>query len=192
MAQQYEIYVKAGSPAVPGVDAAAATVAGAFTSAALSGLSYVPSTVHYLSVVAINDQGRATSWPTFVFLVDSLGRPLQTPSPVGGLWALALAGGMVRVGWTYDELVSLVLADHFEVVLSPQSPGLSAPGVVTVTHVAPRREYWVDVGPVSDGLWLATVLSVSTAGDEVQAVTGVYVRSDATAPGGVIAGLEAV
>jgi len=189
----YDIFAKAGSAAVPGVDLPVARVASGANSATLAepDLDLEPDSTCHVGVWPFNQSGHAEVGAELTFPVDGDGHPMQVPRPVTGLSARAVVGGLIEVRWHYDEPAGIAIAEDFSVGMDWLSPWPELiPEIPSIPHTPPKRDYVVRLESFPEGLWRVRVWA-RKAGKSIADVTGVVVRTDSTAPAQAVAGLSA-
>ncbi|MFH1420104.1 MAG: hypothetical protein ABII12_17665 [Planctomycetota bacterium] len=189
----YDVYVKEGVPATPGVDFPTRrvdrTVNGLSLLAAQLGLE--PNKSYCTSVVPFNTSGHATERADAWIETDETGDPSAAPTPVFNVRVEVLAGGGARVRWTYDELAGTHIAEEFLIEIEGVGGALPDPDDVVVTHHPPRREYTHDLALSPEGLYRLRVLS-RLDGKAITSVPWLEFRTDATPPAQSVLGLVAV
>jgi hypothetical protein len=185
----YKLFLRPGVPPNPLTDVPVATVDSAALAAVLDAgsLGLAASSEYYGLVVAFNTVGDSVSGAPFTFSTDVAGLPLIVPTPVTGIKATPLAGGNLRVAWTYREKNPLANADTFEVEVA----GDAGTFPFSVPHVVPRRDYTRDLPVGAEGLFQVRVRA-ARAGLYQPSVSPVPVVLDATPPAVVPVALEAV
>lgn len=186
----YAIYSKDSIAPVSGTDPPLRYVTKDLTEKVLTEaeLGLQANSVHHVGIGAIG-LGGYSDLSLLSFPTDGDAHPILVPSLVSNIRATGLAGGMVRVEWTYDELISIAMASQFTLSFEALS-GQVAFGDVIVPANLPARTYSRTVGPLADGGWRVRVYS-QYQGNYQAAVTGVLVTADAAPPTIGITGMEA-
>lgn len=187
-----ELFVKKGSPAIPGVDIPfkrlGRDTAGLTIQEADLGLQ--PDTTYVVSVWPFNRSGYAEQASEFSFPTDGAGHSLLVPSPVHSVSVTPLPGGDATVKWTYDEPVSLATADDFLFTLE-RLDGSNGFSNLAGPHTPPRRNYGTTISLPSDGPWRLRVFA-RKAGQAATPVTGVDFMADSAVPDAALVAPSAV
>lgn len=156
-------------------------------SEALPALALDPHATYRARVAAFNPQGQSEVIEV-LFRTDAEGVPRLLPSPVRGVAAVLLAGGRVRVSWSYEERHAERRAEEFVI----RAVSLEGAEDVEVNGVrvalAPQHAVTIEL---PDGLWLMKVFAARDgAWNEHVSGAPVMVRSEL--PAGELHGLTAL
>lgn len=189
----YDVYVKEGVPATPGVDCPTRRVDSTANDLSLlaTELGLEPNKSYCISVVPFNTSGHATERADAWIETDGSGDPSLAPTPAFNVRVEVLAGGNARVRWTYDELAGTHIAEEFLIEIEGVDGALPDPDDVAVTHHPPRREYTQDLALSPEGLYRLRVLS-RLEGKAITSVPWLEFRTDASPPAQSVLGLAAV
>ena len=116
----------------------------------------------------------------------------NVPPPPSGLRAFPLAGGALRIEWTYPPTVGAMAPTGFNVYLNPGTLSYTAPtAVVAAGAVLPGGSYVANVPGLADGVtYIVGVRAYNATGEETNTAT-VTATADAIGPTAVT-GLSAV
>lgn len=188
----YDVYLKEGEPATPGVDCPVKRVERTVSDLSLlaADLNLEPDKSYCISVVPFNLSGHAIERADAWIETNETGDPAVAPKPVFNVRVQALAGGKAHVRWTYDQLDGQNIADDFLIEIDAVDTTLPEPDDVVVTHRPPCREY-AHVLDLAEGLYRLRVLS-RLEGQAITSVSWLEFRTDASPPAQSVQGLAAV